>query len=139
MMNEVIVRSSDTGAKLILSDPEFDLNQSLNYFVATIEDAGLTASSRIYAYRAEELVDLFTDIAKNWQGWIGEKKGEIVEGDLELVCTSDSLGHTFVEVRLSSLRHNWVAQATIRLDAGQLEGIAKQLTRFFGLKWSGNL
>jgi hypothetical protein len=135
MIDKVVIQSSNSGARLTFSDPEFSPDSRLNYFVVTVEDAGLTAASRIYAYMAEGLAELFTDIAENWRGWKGEKKTETIEGDLALTCTSDTLGHTFVKISLSSLKYNWTVQTTLRLDAGQLEEIAKQLNWFFQIKY----
>jgi len=39
----------------------------LDYFTAIVEDTGLRASSRVYAYRAETLLDMFEDLAKKAQ------------------------------------------------------------------------
>jgi hypothetical protein len=130
MTDEVVVQSSNSPGRLILSNPEYHPNCGLNYFVATLEDADLEASSRVYAYRADALLTLFRDLAANWRGWEGEKLGSTIEGDLLLTCTSDSLGHTFVKVRLISQMHNWNVEITLRLDVAQLDKIAKRLKAF---------
>jgi hypothetical protein len=68
MNSEVKIQSSDSVAKLTLSHPEIDVDPRLNYFTATIEDAGLRASARVYADMAESIPPLFEDIAANWRG-----------------------------------------------------------------------
>src|SRR5262245_52005778 len=105
MIDKVVIQSSNSGARLTFSDPEFGPDPRLNYFVVTLEDAGLIATSRICAYMMEGLAELFTDIAEHGRGCKGEKKAETIEGDLVLTCTSDALGHTFVKISLSSLIH----------------------------------
>jgi hypothetical protein len=130
MIDEVVIQSANSPGRLVLSYPEYRGDSSLNYFVATVEDAGLEASSRLYAFRADALLDLFKDLAANWKGWEGEKLGSTIEGDLLLTCTSDSLGHTFVRVRLRPYMHNWEVETIIQLDAAQLEEITKRLCSF---------
>lgn len=71
------------------------------------------------------MVKLFEGIAVNWKDWEGNKLGSTIESDLILTCTLDSLGHTFVRVCLLSHTYNWNVGTTIRLDAAQLDGIAK--------------
>ncbi len=133
-VDNLIIQSSDSAAKLVFSDPEYNTDPRLDYFVATIENTGLRASSRVYAYMSEALVKLFDNMAVNWKGWVGEKRAETIEGDLIFSCTSDHLGHAFVNISLSSLKHNWTVRAVIRLDAGQLEEIARGLRRFLGTR-----
>lgn len=131
-MDIVEIKSSEGAVRLVLSNPE-PSDREPDYFVATVEDAGLRASARVYAYGASGIAALFEDVAANWRGWEGEKTGGTVEGDLCLTCTSDRLGHTFVRVEISSgpYDHDWRAEATIRLDAVQLDEVAQSLRRFF--------
>ncbi len=62
-VDDLIIQSSDSAAKLIFSDPEYNTDPRLDYFVATVEDTGLRASSRVYAYMSEALAKLFDDMA----------------------------------------------------------------------------
>ena len=135
MTDRVEIKSSEGAACLTLSEPEADRGgDPPGYFTAMVVGTNLSASSRVYAYGAGNIADLFEDLARNWRGWEGEKSGGSIEGDLSLVCESDRLGHTFVRVTLSSgpYDHDWRAEVTIRLDAAQLGGLAKQVRQFFG-------
>jgi len=135
-LSSVKIQSADRPAYLLLSQPAPEHgNNDLASFVATINDKGLQASSRIYAYGARHITDLFDDVAKNWKGWAGEKVRGSIEGDLCFSCTSDGLGHTFVKIELSSGPYDldWQAETTLQLDAAQLDHIASQLRQFFGL------
>lgn len=134
MTDRVEIKSSEGPACLTLSEPQKDSGESpIVYFAASVRDTNLRAVSRVYAYGAENIASLFEDVARNWRGWEGEKSGGSIEGDLSLTCESDLLGHTFVRVTLASgpYDHNWRVEVTIRLDAAQLDGVAKQLRSFF--------
>jgi len=128
MTDKIIIQSSDSEAKLILSSPGFDIDLSLDHFVVTVSNTGLNASSRVDAYMSEGIVELFEDIAKNWRGWKGEKSAGT--SDFGLNCTSDMLGHTFMSVTLTSQVNNWDVEMTLRLDAGQLDDVAKKFKDF---------
>ena len=135
MTDRVEIKSSEGAACLTLSEPEADRGgDPPGYFTATVVDANFRASSRVYAYGAGNIADLFEDLARNWRGWEGEKSGGSIEGDLCIDCESDRLGHTFARVTLTSGPYDrcWRAEVTIRLDAGQLDGLAKQARQFFG-------
>ena len=103
MTDWVEIKSSEGAACLTLSEPEAVRGgDPPGYFTATVVDANLRASSRVYAYEASSIADLFEDLARNWRGWDGTKSGGSLEGDLCLDCESDRLGHTFIRVTLTS-------------------------------------
>lgn len=135
MDDRVEIKSSEGSARLTLSEPETVRGgDPPGYFTATVSDTDLRAVSRVYAYGAASIADLFEGLARDWRGWEGERSGGSIEGDLLLDCTSDRLGHTFVRVTLiaGSYDHDWRAEISIRLDAAQLGGLAKQTRSFFG-------
>ena len=134
MTDRVQIKSSEGSACLTLSVPEANRSGAPDYFTAIVVDANFRAMSRVYAYQASNIADLFEDLALNWRGWEGTKSGGSLEGDLCLDCESDRIGHTFMRVALLSGPYDrqWRAEITIRLDAGQLDGLAKQARQFFG-------
>jgi hypothetical protein len=95
-----------------------------------LEIEGLAAQKRVYAYRAESFIELIEDMTANWKGWPGKKSASNIEGDFELKCTSDSLGHAFVEVHLRSDYPEWSAKGGLQIESGQFESIARDLRRF---------
>src|SRR5260370_41832297 len=95
----MLIRSNQGTGGLELSDLQpSDPSRPLDSFTATVILDGLRASTRVYAYRFEGLVDLFADLARNWRGWEGEKRWESLEAELKLACSCDRLGH--VQVRI---------------------------------------
>jgi hypothetical protein len=79
MLNEeVLIKSTDSAATLVLSDKLGD------YFTASYQSPDLCASATIWGDYTEckALVNLFESIAKDWQGWEGERawvlKGNLV-------------------------------------------------------------
>ena len=66
MSNEAIIKSTDTGAKLIFTGKDSD------YFTVCYESSRLSLSKRVWGFTdCELLVQLFEFIADNWKGWEG--------------------------------------------------------------------
>lgn len=111
------------------SDPYADAG-----FGAEVECGGLRAAAGIYDVACTAWAAYFQDLAENWRGWDGTKCERSVEGHLELEATADSTGHITLRVTLSNepLYDVWRASCRLRLEAGQLEALAKRASRFFG-------
>lgn len=127
-MNEIIIKSADTAAKLVFTNVEGD------YFTALYESPELRVSRRIWGYTdCELLVDLFEYMAKEWKGWEGEKEWASIEGEFALSCLSDKKGHIHLKLRFVQFegREPWKAEPTLNLEAGLLDGIAKNVRGFF--------
>ena len=105
-----------------------------DYFGVEVEEPSLQASARVYAYRAEGIVDLFAAMARDWKGWDGPRQWESLEGEFGLECTSDGKGHIELAISLSpsAWPHPWKVHATAQAEAGQLDGLADSVRRFFG-------
>jgi hypothetical protein len=128
MINPVVIQSSNSSARLTISAIEGDAD----YFVAKIEDTGLSAANHIDAFLAESLVGLFERMALDWKGWQGILGAETIDHDLSLNCKSDSTGHAFATVKLCVQKEQgWVASINIRIDSGQYASITQQLRDFF--------
>jgi hypothetical protein len=74
------------------------------------------------------LDDFFAGLAADWRGWEGMRAWEGMEGGLELRCVHDGIAHAQVEVTLHHLSGaDWIAKATVPVDLGQLETVARRL------------
>lgn len=123
------VASSLAIGALELSDPP---DTELGYFTATIAGDGLRATSKVYAYMSQGLPALLAELANEWRGWEGERSWTSLERDLTLSFSHDGLGHIRVGVELcSSCMREWAVQTETRVDAGQLDDLAKRARRFF--------
>jgi len=77
--------------------------------------------------------DLFAKLADNWSGWKGKKEWGAIEGEFNLVATTDSLGHITLSAELNPNGYPpcWSGTLTLVLDAGSLEEIANHAKMFF--------
>lgn len=129
MSRGVIIKSADTGAK-----PEF-LDVKGEYFTVVFSSVTLSASQRVWSYTdCRQLTNLFWEMAQSWQGWEGVKTWGSIEGEFNLACTSDKLGHVTLEVDLVERDTNepWSPKFNIQIEAGQLEKIANEIITLFG-------
>ena len=105
-----------------------------DYFMASIEGDGAQASVRVWGYTdCDLLVDLFESIARDWQGWRGERTWASIEGEFSIAVSTTSRGTVTIAVEL---RHNdgeddWRLTIPVFTEAGQLESIARQVAAFF--------
>ena len=130
-MEIVIPRTSDH-AGLRLFKPKWSPSGELDCFTVEIDGPGIHATAPVYAFGAERLPDLFQGMARECRGWAGALEWKSVEGEFELACTSDGLGHVSIEVSLrTSLPGGWQVHATAEIDAGQLDALADAAQRFF--------
>jgi hypothetical protein len=133
-INFVIIKCSRTSDELEFSESEgLRRTDGSEYFRVAIRSSNLSASAQVYAWepRADGLEQFFEDLAANWRGWDGEKKWTSLEGELSLVCTSDSLGHIAIEV---TLYDGWSVRDVFYVDAGQLEQIVSDIKKFFAIE-----
>jgi uncharacterized protein DUF6228 len=106
-----------------------------SYFDVVLEDRGLHAVSNVHGVVSGS-TDLPTgfleDLAENWRGWRGAKEWQSYEGDFQLKATADGRGHVFLLVSLAAglSDDRWRAQATLVLEAGQLDSFAKDFHAF---------
>jgi hypothetical protein len=129
----VIIKCSRTYDELELSEREgLRRTDGSEYFRVAIRSHNLSASIQVYAWNpfGSRLEQFFEDVAANWRGWDGEKKWTSLEGELSLVCTSDSLGHIAIEV---TLYDGWSVRHVFYVDAGQLEQLASDIKNFFAI------
>lgn len=79
------------------------------------------------------LLKFFQSLASNWRGWDGQLKWTSLEGEFELSCSHDRIGHVATTAKLesNSVGQGWTAEIRFELSAGELEKIANELKRFF--------
>ena len=89
----------------------------------------------VYDDHFEALSAFFRDLSDHWRGWEGNKSWESLEGELSLTASIDKAGHVSLRVVLTdvAVAERWRAEATIFLDAGGLEGIARGIDQFFSV------
>jgi hypothetical protein len=71
-------------------------------------------------------------LATDWRGFAGAKVWEDDQGNIRLSATHNGMGYVYVDVSLRKLPANhaddqWSVNATVAVDAGQLESAAKRL------------
>lgn len=104
-------------------------------FRVAIKSNQLFSFTDVYAFDPfdSNLVSFFEDLAKNWKGFDGEKEWSSLEGEFNLSCTSDSLGHFALEVTIRDNMDTRYARKTIYIESGQLEKIALEAKGFFNI------
>jgi hypothetical protein len=100
---------------------------------ATLVLPGVRAETHVWLSELDiPLSAFFRDLSEHSRGWKGEKEWETYEHGLRLACTSDRLGHITVTVDLyeRSGFDGWLVQGAVPIEAGQLDGLAAEFTRF---------
>jgi hypothetical protein len=125
MMSKVVIKSANTGAKL-----EF-LDVMNEYLTVEFSSPAFTVFHRVWLYDGDgkRLAQLFHEMAQDWRGWEGIKSWGAIEGDFNLSCSSDKLGHITLEIELveRGTSESWSAQFNMEIEAGQLEKIAHEM------------
>lgn len=127
-MNEVVIKSADTAAQLVLSNIEGD------YFTAAYKSHDVFLSRRVWGYTdCDLLVDLFAYMAKEWKGWDGEIEWASIEQEFSITCTSDQKGHIAVKLKFFQYEgaEPWDVQVTLNLESGLMEKASKNVKAFF--------
>lgn len=134
-MPKVTIKSANTEAKLEFSDV------GTEYFTVEFSSVSLSALHRVWVYTGdyERLANLFLEMAKNWTGWDGAKTWNATEGDFNLSCTSDKLGHIGLNAELvgRDAPELWSVEFKIEMEAGQLEKIANEMMALFAKRSLG--
>jgi hypothetical protein len=136
MLEEFRIASTTGGGYLQFADRvPLDPDLPIESFRVQVSDDHLSASGKVDAgYVPSHPAKLFADMAAKWSGWPGELVWESLEGEFQLRCTHDGLGHIAIRVELRSgpMHDDWQVMATVMTEAGQLETIAQQAAVFFG-------
>jgi hypothetical protein len=104
------------------------------HLVLRLHSPNVSALARVYDCQFNKWAKFFEELAANSDGWHGVVDRESLEGDLRLEATSDSLGHIRIRIRLRNIDPctEWSAETSIKLEAGQLDALAKRAKAYFG-------
>jgi Family of unknown function (DUF6228) len=115
------------------------------YWRVTLTSGGLAATTDIDLDSVRHTVgpigEFFLALAADWRGWPGERRwGGKGNGPLILAATHDGLGHVSIDVQVAPnvyYEPTWEARATIQLEAGRLDHVARQAAELPSLVASG--
>ena len=129
----MVISGNANGAQIELSEPEYE-NGEIEHYYVSIRENDFEANLRVYAFdpKNEGLPKFFSELALDWKGWDGIRRWASLEGEFEICCTHDGLGHVETEatLRSSPYTHSWTAQVRFELSAGSLDEIAIGLRKF---------
>jgi hypothetical protein len=131
----LIPSTAGSGGLLFYSRLPSDSTKPIEGFWVQVTDHNLAGAVHVYAgYQPSHPAGLFADMARHWSGWKGELTWGSLEGELNLRCSCDRLGHIAIRVELQSggMPDDWRVEASVMTEAGQLEAIARQAKSFFG-------
>ena len=120
-----------------ITRPEAASDGWVEGFTVEIREPGLSATAKVEVSRyVDTPATLFRELSENWSGWTGEKSWRSMEGELELVATSDRLGHISLCIRLtpSVCSDTWAVTTYVGLEAGQLNSLYARARSFFRVK-----
>ncbi|HKP68281.1 MAG TPA: DUF6228 family protein [Pyrinomonadaceae bacterium] len=123
-------------ASIELSEPDGLKNSAgSEYYRVTLRENEFEASVRVYAFDPTDngLPKFFGELAASWNGWDGKRTWSSLEGEFELSCEHDRVGHVATTATIHSNRHGhgWIGQIRFDMAAGELQGIASGVARFF--------
>lgn len=131
-MEAIEIKSCDDATTLSLKIAGGN-EQGIN-FVASVTGAPFTGEVNTTTYFVGPPSLLFRDMADNWQGWKGEKIWGALDGEFTLTATATSLGRITVIIEMVEMAGAFRLEATLALEAGQLENISKRVEALFPLE-----
>jgi hypothetical protein len=133
-MDSIVIRGQSGAERIELAKRYVNGSLDTDYFSVKFTGERLEASAPVYAFDPidEGLAKFFDRLAKeigterklNWASF---------EGEFELECSLDRLGHLELEAKLVSSHFGpgWTAELRFTMDAGQVERAAAELRLFF--------
>jgi hypothetical protein len=135
-MDSFMIRNTaGSGGLEFFERTPIDPRLPLERFKVRLTGLDLSAVVRVYTGAdGGHPAAMFTQMAAHWRGWQGEFAWESLEGELALRCAQDRTGHVAIGVVLRSgpSKADWMVEATVVAEAGQLEETAREAGRFFG-------
>lgn len=112
---------------------EVEFTRQGEYLDVVYRSPAVTANLTVYmATDWPALVGLFCFMSDHWRGWKRPKCFETVESDLGIECRHDDRSGVYIRIRMRSERarhdsdnHTWQLTAYTKVEAGQLERLAK--------------
>ena len=128
-MNRVSIKSCNDGTELIFKVLRSS-GESID-FIAEVSGSPFIGSVETSTYVSGPPSLLFSDIAKNWRGWKGEKTWSAIDGEFALKASSNLTGSVRVIIEMVQMSGDFQLVATLGLEAGQLEAISKRVSVLF--------
>jgi len=135
-VDEFVVKSSVNDARFEFFD-RLPVNpvSPIESFGVKLSRYDLRAVTKVWAsYTGAHPAQWFCELAGKWHGWQAELQWESLEQEVRLAATHDRFGHIAIRIELRSglWIDDWSVAATVTVDAGQLEGLARHAISFFG-------
>jgi hypothetical protein len=134
-MSNVFAIRSTNGALLEFREKSQEYEEHGNRigaFAVALTSDHVSALCHVHYSALAAWAYFFRDLAEHWRGWEGEKRLNDLEFGVS--CTADRMGHIAMRVLLQDIDGGrvWRAEATLRLEAGQLADIAAAAAKYFG-------
>ncbi|MBZ5638858.1 MAG: DUF6228 family protein [Acidobacteriia bacterium] len=132
MSEPLRIKSARDALTLDLGPPERGTREG--WFPVALSGGALNAIFRAYDNRLDGIAKFFESMAAETNGWTGNKSWGSLEAHLSMNATTDRLGHVYLQVILRDCDDpaEWRVEATVLLEFGQLESVAKAARRVFG-------
>jgi hypothetical protein len=120
---------SNDGATLVI---ERDESPEAWWWHVTLTASDASAATRVDPNGGTPVDKFFADLAREWRGWSDAKSWEPFERRLRLSAQHDGLGHVALRVTLQqdAFPDGWCLEATLKLDAGALDAVARDAASF---------
>ncbi len=132
----MLIRGEANGASIELSERDGLLrSDGSEFYRVTLRENEFEVSFRVYAFDPADdgLSKFFRAIADKWRGWKGILEWSSLEGEFELSCQHDGVGHVQViaTIHSNNFGNGWTGQIRFDVAPGSLEEIAEGVNRFF--------
>ncbi len=102
-------------------------------FTAAVASSHFSARVKTSSFPIGPPSVLFDEMEREWRGWERAKTWATLEDELRLTATADRMGHIqlVAEMRNYTAPANWWLAATLHLEAGRLEYLAREINNLF--------
>ena len=132
----MFIKGDSNGASIEFSERDGLVKRDgSEYYRVTLREGIFETTLKVSAFDPNDdgLPKFLQSMASNWRGWDGQLKWTSLEGEFELRCEHDGLGHVATTAALLSNPsvHGWTGKIRFEIPAGELEQIANEIKRFF--------
>jgi hypothetical protein len=126
------IKSTESDATLEFS------NFSGDYFTVSLRSSTHFASREVYAGTdSQGIARLLQEAAEQWRSWQGIKQWQSVLGELQLELKSNHKGHISLTAKINNESGHpdpWKIEATLSVEAGQLDSLSQKAAGYFKQK-----
>ena len=132
----MLIRGDANGASIELSEQNgLRKTDGSEYYRVTLRENQFEVSSLVYAFDPKDdgLAKFFTGLANDWKGWDGSREWSSLEGEFQLECEHDRVGHVVIRATLHSnpYGYGWTGQIRFEITPGELEAVSAEVAQFF--------